>query len=251
MNILIWLRSFLAVLVLFPIVTLLSCLFAGLALLLKMPESVVNSVIKIWAKISCWMFGVTIRVYGEENIIKSGALVLFNHRSFFDIFAIYSRFPEFRFGAKVELFSIPIFGATMRAVGTLPIARQNREAAIQVLKDAYAQAQSGRKFALSPEGGRNSGEGLLPFKVGPFVFAIEAGVPVLPVIIRGAEKVWPKGALVPATKSWKSKIEIWFLPALDATKYDLKSRTQLQEATRNSMLSLLESLANSSQDQIS
>lgn len=244
MNILIWLRSAISVLVLFPLITLLSCFFAGIALLLRTPESVVNCIIKLWAQISCWLFGVTICVHGEENIMKSGGLVLFNHRSFFDIFAIYSRFPEFRFGAKVELFSIPIFGATMRAVGTLPIARKNREAAIQVLKDAYVQAKAGRKFALSPEGGRNSGEGLLPFKVGPFVFAIEAGVPVLPTIIRGAEKVWPKGAVIPATKSWKSKIDIWFLPAIVSTDYDLKNRTQLQEITRQSMLSLLESLAN-------
>lgn len=196
----------------------------------------------IWGQMFCRAYGVRVVTRGEENFPAGGCMILFNHTSFFDIGALYAVFPFFRFGAKLELFKIPVFGATMAAVGTLPIARSNREAAIRVLQEAVQRARNGEKFALSPEGGRNnSGDerDLLPFKAGPFLFAIEAQVPLVPVVIRGAQDVLPKGGMLPGLKSWRSTITLDVLAPIPTTGYSVDNRGELQEKARIAMAKTL------------
>ena len=244
MKILSLIRSTLSIFVLFPIVTFVLCLAAFFAVFIARSERLSNKVIIAWGKTGCFLFGVKVRVIGREKRTHSGGVVLFNHRSFFDILALYSQFPEMRFGAKIELFSIPIFGATMKALGTLPIARANREAAIRVLQDSYEAARRGRQYALSPEGGRNTGEGILPFKAGPFMVAIEAGVPVIPLLIYGADKVWPKSKIIPATDAWSSTITMQVLDPIPVEGYTVKTRDQLQAITRERMITALSEFSN-------
>lgn len=235
MFFLIIIRSIIATFIFLPLSTLFFSILIFIFLPFDKKYLYINKFILNWAKFSCWLYGVEIKLTGAEAFIPGGAILLFNHRSFFDIFALSRFFPQIRYGAKIELFSIPIFGYAMRAVGTLPIPRQNREAAIHILREAYSRAQRGQKFALSPEGGRNSGKGLLPFKAGPFVFAIEAGVPLLPVVIIGAEDVWPKGSLLPALKSWHSKIDLKILPPVSVDGFTVKGRDKLQAEVYNLM----------------
>lgn len=201
----------------------------------KSPKTA-NMIFLIWARVICFLYGTKVVTRGRENFPEGGAMLLFNHTSFFDIFAMYAAFPIFRFGAKMELFSIPIFGPAMRAVGTLPIARGNREAAIRVLQAAVQRARNGEKFALSPEGGRNTEEKLLPFKAGPFLFAIEAQVPLVPVVIRGAQSIYPKNSILPALKSWSSTITIDVLPPIPTTGISIDDRHIVQEKAREAML---------------
>ena len=236
MKLLIWVRSFVVTLFLFPIWTILGCFVAVFAEKVLRSRALVNRMIKIWGRSSCWMYGVKINVHGEENFPVGGAMVLFNHTSFFDIISLYACFPFVRFGAKLELFSIPIFGWTMEALGTLPIARANREEAIRVLQNAIARAKNGEKFALSPEGGRSEDEDeLMPFKAGPFVFAIQAQIPLVPLIIRGAMPVWPKGVWIPATDSWTSEITLDVLPPISTLGTTIDDRDHLQTIARERM----------------
>lgn len=234
-----WIRSTLSIFIFFPVVTFVLCLAAFFTVFVARSERWSNKVIIAWGKAGCFLFGVKVRVMGREKRPDSGGVVLFNHRSFFDILALYSEFPEMRFGAKIELFSIPVFGATMKALGTLPIARGNREAAIRVLQDSYEAARQGRQYALSPEGGRNTGEGILPFKAGPFMVAIEAGVPVIPLLIHGADQVWPKAKIIPATRAWSSEIVMQVLDPISVQGYTVKTRDQLQAVTRERMITAL------------
>ena len=84
--------------------------------------------VKWWGQSACWLFGVQVEVTGKERWKRdSGGVVLFNHTSFFDIFAMAGYLPDMRFGAKIELFKIPVFGAAMKRVGILPIDRERRE----------------------------------------------------------------------------------------------------------------------------
>ena len=109
--------------------------------------------IRTWGKINYRAFGVRLSVHGIENIPTEGCLFLFNHSSFFDIFALCGALPSVRFGAKAELFKIPVFSQAMRMMGTLPIARQKREEVYKVYEEAKLRLKT-EKFALSPEGGR-------------------------------------------------------------------------------------------------
>jgi 1-acyl-sn-glycerol-3-phosphate acyltransferase len=244
MNLFALIRSTLAVFLFFPIVTLLLCVATLFAVFVLRSEKISNKLILLWGRFSCFVFNVDIEVQGRESRPTGGAIILFNHKSFFDIFALYSQFPEARFGAKIELFSIPLFGATMKALGTLPIARGNREAAIRVLQDSYEAARKGRQFALSPEGGRNTGAGILPFKAGPFLVAIEAGVPIMPLVICGADEVWPKATLIPATKFWRSKITMKVLEPISTVGFTTQRRDELQKIVRERMITALSELSN-------
>lgn len=229
------LRSAVVTFFLFPLWTVFLCGLAVLCQGILKSRRAANWVIVLWGRSICWMYGVRLDVEGAENVPGTGAMFLFNHTSFFDIFSIYATFPFVRFGAKLELFSIPVFGYTMKSLGTLPIARSNREAAIRVLEEALDRARHGEQFALSPEGGRNTEEKLLPFKAGPFLFAIQAQVPLVPLVIRGALDVWPKGAVLPATRSWRSVIRLRLLPPIPTTGRTIAERGALQSEVRARM----------------
>lgn len=238
MPLILWLRSAFVTLILFPVLTIVCASGVFLSLLfVRGKNRGVEFFSRLWARVTCFCYGVSIEVQGREHLPEGGAMVLFNHSSFMDVFAIIANFPDWRFGAKIELFSIPVFGPAMRAIGTLPIARGNRDAAIRVLREAESRAKDhGQKFVLSPEGGRSHGDELLPFKSGPFLFAISAGVPLVPIVIKGAKWVWPKGVLFPSTKSWSSKISIQILPAVSTQGYSIEDRTKVQQEVRKVML---------------
>ena len=117
----------------------------------------------------------------------------------------------------------------MRRFGTLPIARGNREEVFRVYEEAKVRFGRGERFCLSPEGGRFRSDQLLPFKAGPFVFAINAQVPLIPVVIKGAYEVWPKGKILANSDRWKRTIELHVLPPVSTTGFTTETRGSLQE----------------------
>ena len=190
-----------------------------------------------WTRGICWMFGVSVEVIGFENRPPGGFLYVFNHTSFFDIFAMNGYLDSFRFGAKIELFKIPFFGAAMRRGGILPIVRHRRDEVFKVYAAAESRIISGERFALSPEGTRQTNEEVLaPFKAGPFVFAINAKAPLVPVIIKGAAKAWPKSAIFPMWGVWKQTITLEVLPPIYPDGLQVDDRPILQERLRKVML---------------
>jgi 1-acyl-sn-glycerol-3-phosphate acyltransferase len=213
MKILIFLRS-LAATILLPFTVLVLGPLAILGHYLFESRKLDDYIVGLWARITCRTSGVRVIVEGRENIPDEGCLLLFNHSSFFDIFALAGYVPETRFGAKAELFKIPVFGQTMRAMGTLPIARNNREEVYKIYEEARARFTKKEMFALSPEGGRFYGAQLSAFKAGPFVFAMSAEAPVVPVLILGAYEVLPKGAFLFNQSKWSRTIYIKILPSI-------------------------------------
>lgn len=237
MKLILILRSLLMTFVVVPLLTIPLCIAA---IILHGPlkkRKWAEVCFVLWGQLFCRAYGVRVVTRGEENFPPGGCMILFNHTSFFDIGALYAVFPFFRFGAKLELFKIPVFGPTMAAVGTLPIARSNREAAIRVLQEAVQRAKNGEKFALSPEGGRSTHDEtkLLPFKAGPFLFAIEAQVPLVPIIIRGAQDVLPKGGILPGLQAWRSTITLDVLAPIPTAGHTVEERVVLQEKARAEM----------------
>jgi 1-acyl-sn-glycerol-3-phosphate acyltransferase len=194
-----------------------------------------DRVVQLWGQISCWMFGVKIKINGSENIPVGGCVYLFNHTSFFDVFAMQAALNGFRFGAKIELFKIPVFGFAMRRLGALPIARQNRDEVFKVYEAAQVRIHNGEKFALAPEGTRQEEEKLGAFKAGPFVFAINAKAPLVPVVIRGAAAILPKGHWIPNGDVWTREIQIDVLAPVETENFNIKDRPVLQEIVRKEM----------------
>jgi 1-acyl-sn-glycerol-3-phosphate acyltransferase len=119
-----------------------------------------------------------------------------NHSSMVDIWALLSIIPNsLRFVAKEELFKVPIFGPAMTSSGHISIQRGKLKSAFGSYDKASAKIRSGISAAVFPEGTRSDEGKLLPFKRGPFVMAIQAGVPVVPVYIVDAWRVLQPGSI--------------------------------------------------------
>ena len=171
--------------------------------------------------------GIRVEVSGVENLPKdTGFLYLFTHSSHFDIPVMMAHSPRgFRFGAKSELFKIPVFGHAVALSGTLPITREDRKKVMKVYEEAEKRVANGEVFALAPEGGRRTGSEIKPFKSGPFIFAMNAKMPIVPVILCGVSGVMKKGSIRINSKQWVRTVGMKFLPAMsmeDVTKENLK-----------------------------
>jgi 1-acyl-sn-glycerol-3-phosphate acyltransferase len=83
----------------------------------------------------------------------------------------------------------------MRLGGHVPVDRSRRTSAIEALRRAAQIVRSGTSLIVFPEGTRALDGRIHPFKKGPFVLAVEAGVPVVPVAISGTGRVTPKRAV--------------------------------------------------------
>jgi 1-acyl-sn-glycerol-3-phosphate acyltransferase len=236
LKVLVFARSIFAIFVIFPIWTVF-LIFLNIVNSLTIHNRAINDwIISRWCRGNCWMFGVKVRVHGFENLPVGTCLILFNHTSFFDIFAIQAQVPSVRFGAKIELFKIPLFGPAMKRVGVLPIARGNLEEVLRVYKAAEPRAAAGEKFALAPEGGRNtSAKSLMNFKAGPFLFAVSAKTPIVPVVVKGAREVWPVGRLIPQTLGLRAFVDIHFLPVVSVEGVLPAEKAKLQVQTYQEM----------------
>lgn len=149
-----------------------------------------NKIAKLWAK--CILFGSRIRVTvtGLSSIdLSLPHIYMSNHQSVFDIPVLQACLPvRFRWLAKAELFKIPIFGYALGRAGHISIDRSNRKSAFKSLKNAARNIRNGVSVIIFPEGTRSRDGNIRQFKKGGFILAVDAGVPIVPVIIHGT---WP------------------------------------------------------------
>lgn len=121
-----------------------------------------------------------------------------NHQSWLDIIALLVVLPgTVRFVAKKELGQVPLFGRAMRAAGHIEIDRRHLGSAVSAYESAAQVIRSGFSAMVFAEGTRSRDGRLRPFKKGPFVLAIVAQVPVVPVAILGGYEALPRGSLRP------------------------------------------------------
>lgn len=160
------------------------------------PNSIYERAARWWAKSMLFVSGTRVVIHGVERM-RTGEPRIFasNHVSWYDVLVLVAHLPRYAFVAKAELFKVPLFGPAARAVGTIPIERENRKAAFQSYDEAAAQIRGGRNVVVFPEGTRGRDYALRPFKKGPFVLAVAAGVPVVPTLLHGTAEALPRGSL--------------------------------------------------------
>lgn len=197
------------------------------------PGGVYDNVPKWWSKFVLFAVGVKVRVHGMENL-KAGEPYIFasNHVSWFDVPSLASTLPRNRFVAKSELFKVPIFGKAMRAAGMIEIQRENRKAAFGAYDVAAERIRGGKSVVVYPEGTRGYEYPLRPFKKGPFVLAIAAGVPIVPIILHGTIEVMAKGSL------WahSGTVDIHLLEPVRTTGVDYSDRETVMKTVRARMV---------------
>lgn len=164
---------------------------------------------RFWGRLGIRLAGVRVTLSGQEHLPDGPLIVMSNHASNFDILALQGFFPRpLSWIAKKELFSIPVFGHSMLRGGYIPLDRGDGRKALKSMDDAAERIRGGRSVIIFPEGTRTRDGRLLPFKRGGFLLAAKAGVPVVPVAIRGSYAINPGGAL----RLYGGAIEIRILP---------------------------------------
>lgn len=146
-----------------------------------------------WLRLS----GVRVRVRGREHLDPQQTyLFVSNHRSFLDTATLFYYAGEGRrigLLAKKELLKVPILGYGMSYVNIMAIDRSNHERAIETVRAATERIRSGISFGVFAEGTRARPGQLLPFKKGAFYMAVDAGVPLVPVVMKNTDVLMGKG----------------------------------------------------------
>lgn len=155
------------------------------------------AIAQYWSRVLLFIAGVKLEVEGLERIDPKGSYVFVsNHVSYMDTPVVLGHIPlQFRFLAKKSLFSIPFLGYHLKRAGHIPVPRDNPRAALKAMSEAAKAIQErGVSILIFPEGGRSL-TGLQPFKEGAAYIAIKAGVPVIPLCLKGTLEVLPMGSL--------------------------------------------------------
>lgn len=147
----------------------------------------------LWARLNCYVTPIFVKVSGRENIDKNQSYVIVsNHQSQFDIFVLYGYIGiDFKWVMKYELRKVPGLGIGCEKIGHVFIDRSDSEKAIASLKAAKERIVNGTSIIFFPEGTRRIGNRLGEFKKGAFKMALDLNLPILPVTIRGTEKILP------------------------------------------------------------
>lgn len=150
---------------------------------------------RYWAPGMLWFSGAELRVTGlPERGWDRPAIYVMNHQSTLDIPAAFAVLPvDLRFIAKHTLRKVPFLGWYMSWTGMVFVDRSNSTQAVGTLNAAAERVRGGISLLAYPEGTRSRDGRILPFKKGPFVLALQAGVPIVPVAVQGSLRVMPSG----------------------------------------------------------
>jgi 1-acyl-sn-glycerol-3-phosphate acyltransferase len=185
-----------------------------------------------WARTILWVSGVRVVVHGAERLADGDAhIFVSNHVSWYDVLALAAVLPRYSFVAKSEVFRVPIFGTAALAVGTISIQRDNRKAAFQSYEEAGERIRAGRNVVVYPEGTRGETYALRPFKKGPFVLAIAAGVPIIPTLVHGTIEALPRGSLWLRAR----QVDVHLLDPVPTAGLDYDERDALSRAVYDRM----------------
>lgn len=134
-----------------------------------------------WASQLLRVLGITLEVEGQAH--AGGKLIVANHVSWLDIMAINATHPS-RFVSKAEVGQWPLVGGLVNAADTLYLVREKRREVMRVLGLMSEALRHGDTVAVFPEGTTGSGHGVLHFHGNLLQSAIDAEVPIQPLVIR-------------------------------------------------------------------
>lgn len=161
--------------------------------------------------------GIHLAVKGEEHLWSHRpAVFILNHQSNADFLIAAKLIRKGARGiAKKELQKMPIVGQMLMASGTIFLDRTDKEKSIEALKPAVESLKTGTSVVIFPEGTRSYDYTLGRFKKGAFHLAMQAGVPLVPIILKNAHDAMPRGSNIfrPTT------VEVVVLPPIPTAKW--------------------------------
>ncbi|KAI1433608.1 1-acylglycerol-3-phosphate O [Xylaria sp. CBS 124048] len=185
-----------------------------------------------------WTTGVTFEVDDPNKYLETirPAVFIGNHQTELDVLMLGCMFPKYcSVTAKKNLKNVPFLGWYMSLSGTVFIDRTNSKNAREAMAGAAEEIQKRKQSVyMFPEGTRSYAKepGLLPFKKGAFHLAVQAGVPIVPVVAANYSHI-----LYPKTLTFTAgKIPVKVLDPIPTTGLTTEDVDELTRTTRELML---------------
>ncbi len=190
----------------------------------------VNSLARLFVRAAA----VPVRIVGAEHLAGPGPLmVVANHASYTDAIVLLTVLPEScHFVAKRELRRHWLLRVLLHGLDTRFVERFDIEQSVAAGHELVAAARQGESLVFFPEGTFTRESGLRSFHVGAFLAAAAAGVPVIPVALRGTRLVLRDGQWLPR----RFPIAITVLPPLRPDGDDWAAALRLRDRSRKAML---------------
>ncbi len=197
-----------------------------------------NFSFSLFADTASALIGLNLKVKGQEHLWSHRpAVFIFNHQSKADVVIMAKLLRRDIAGVgKQEIRKMPVIGKVLEMGGVVMIDRANASSAIEAMQPLVdAMRNDGVSVTLAPEGTRSISPKLMPFKKGAFHLAMQAGVPIVPIVIHNAGDVAPKGDFVfrPAT------VEVEVLPPIDTSDWTTHNLDHKVRYVRNEFLRVL------------
>jgi putative phosphoserine phosphatase/1-acylglycerol-3-phosphate O-acyltransferase len=166
------------------------------------------------------MAGVKVEVQGGHHLTARRPVVfMFNHQSLLDGFVLLHVLRGgFTGVAKQEAAHMPLLGQILRGLDFAFIDRSNSRSAIEAMRPAVDRLRRGVSVVIAPEGTRSLSSRLGSFKKGTFHMALQAGVPIVPVVLRNTYELMPRGSLLlrPGT------VQVCVLPPIETADWNVE-----------------------------
>ena len=205
----------------------------------KYPSPIVVDFVRLTALVISKIFW-RIEYVGKENIPRNserGLLIVANHQTYFDPFWIGIPVKrKLRFMAWDEAFGWFLIGRLIRYLGAFPVNLER--GSLQSYRQAIKFLREGANLFIFPEGAREFSDGKpLPFKSGAVKLALQADVPILPVTVSGANKIWAQDMKYPRP----GKVKIIFHPLIEIIKPAEKDEKKYIANLNDRLLKTIES----------
>ncbi|MFQ3175126.1 MAG: 1-acyl-sn-glycerol-3-phosphate acyltransferase [Psychromonas sp.] len=214
------------IVILMTVYSLFYCLFSP-----RNPKNTYHFAI-LFSKLS-WLFGLKVSIRIPESAKNNGSVVyLANHQNSYDMVTVSGAVqPGSVTIGKKSLVWIPFFGIIYWLTGNILINRDNKDKSRNTIKDVVDQMRAKNLAVwIFPEGTRSRGRGLLPFKMGAFHTALQAGVNVVPTVTSNTHRQvnlnrWDNGEVI-----------VEMLEPIDITQYKKREIRRLMEDSHAIML---------------
>jgi 1-acyl-sn-glycerol-3-phosphate acyltransferase len=186
-----------------------------------------------------FMFYNRLEVNGMSNVPREGPMIVAsNHASFVDPPLIGAVLPmRLRYLSKESLFRVPVLGFLIRTLGAVPVSREDSQRAGAVMKLLLALLKEGESVLLFPEGSRTADGRLKPLEPGVAYLSVKTGIPVLPVYVKGAFEVWPRGRALPRPSKLKLSMSPLIYPDPDMPN-ERERREKLMRSLERELLAM-------------
>jgi 1-acyl-sn-glycerol-3-phosphate acyltransferase len=193
-----------------------------------------RAILQVSVRLWLCLTGIRVMATGLSNIPLNRPCVLVpNHSSYLDSFVLASVLPpRFVFLAKRELDQSAFLSIFLRRLGTIFAERTSAEQGVQDVAAAVEAVRLGQGLVVYPEGTFRREAGLRPFKLGAFLVAARAGVPLLPVMIRGMRSILRDGQKAPRS----GRVSISIGAPLTSSGPDWNSAVNLRDRARLEIL---------------